>query len=312
MKEISLLISPEVKAAYFNDYVACATEELRFCFPELTPVHAPIGMLQFINITVDEKHLEKISKLSFFQGAFERIDNKLVPLELAPDFKLHDNFIFGSKFKGKTNERFTQLMFNIGLASIDKIQKVKILDPMCGRGTTLLWAMRYGLNAKGIEIDPKAVNDVTQIVKKWSKITGISGKVKDGFIAKKTKSGVGKFIEFTSEGQNFKFITGDSSDAPNLLREERFDLIITDMPYGVQHRAYNGEKNPLAAIEQCLPQWTKCLGDDGVIVIGYNSNNPKREKLLELAESLNLKPIDVTIPHRMSESIVRDIIVLKK
>ena len=62
MKEISLLISPEVKAAYFNDYIACAIEELKFCFPELTPVHAPIGMLQFLNISVEEKHMEKISK----------------------------------------------------------------------------------------------------------------------------------------------------------------------------------------------------------------------------------------------------------
>ena len=180
------------------------------------------------------------------------------------------------------------MMLNVGLASIDKNKDVKILDPMCGRATTMLWSLRYGFNSKGIEVEPKALPDINQIVKKWSKISKISSKVREGFVGKKTKNRVGKFLEFSAQGNSFKAIVGNSSDTSTLLNRQQFDLIITDIPYGIQHRASKGAKNPMNMLELCLPEWSKCLGDKGSMVIGFNSNNPKRKKLVELAVGLDL------------------------
>jgi hypothetical protein len=312
VKQISLLISPEVKSAFFNEYIECSLAELNYCFPTVKANYNSVGNIDLISFEIDESLLQDLSKLSFFQGAFENIDNKLIPLDITPEFKLHDNFIFGSKFKGKTNERFTQMMLNIGLASIEKKDKVKVLDPMCGRGTSLLWSMRYGYNAKGIEVDAKSILDINQIVKKWSKVCEVPSKVTEGFISKKTKSNVGKFLEFSSQGNNMKVIIGNSIDSSSLLRDEKFDLIITDIPYGIQHLSNKGAINPIKTLEQCLPEWIKCLNEKGAIVIGFNANNPKRKNLENLISNLGFSEIEFKIPHRMSESIVRDVIILKK
>ncbi|WP_127717173.1 TRM11 family methyltransferase [Halobacteriovorax sp. HLS] len=311
MKKISLLISPEIKSAYFAQYTECALAELQFCFPGLEARLNSIGLLDFIDIEVDQETLEEISYMSFFHGAFEQIDGTLKPLDLKAQFSLHDNFIFGSKFKGKTNERFTQLMINLGKASINNKENIKVLDPMCGRATTLLWCLRYGIISKGIELDPRAIMDVTQIVKKWSKICSIRTTIKDGFVGKKNKLGLGKFIEVSHEKNHFKMISGNSANCSELLSSERFDLIITDIPYGIQHRTDNGLNNPFDAIDISLAQWKKCLKKDGSIVIGYNSNNPKRDVVIELAQKHSMLALEFNIAHRMSESIVRDVIILK-
>jgi DNA modification methylase len=311
MKTISILISPEIKAAYFKEFIDCAEVEFKSCLPHLEIERINHGPLHFFKSVMSEEDLKNISKLSFFQGAFEESENGLIPLSTSPEFKLHDNFIFASKFKGKTNERFTQLMLNIGLSTLENKNDIKVLDPMCGRATTLLWAMRYGLNAKGVEIDPRALMDINQIVKKWSKVCEINSHCKEGSVGKKTKTGVGKFLEFHCQQNNLKVITGDSTECTKLLSSEKFDLLISDIPYGVQHRTNGGSKNPLETLDLCLKEWKKCLKPNGSIVIGYNSNNPKRNDFIDTAKKYNLIALSTTLPHRMSESIVRDILILK-
>ena len=131
------------------------------------------------------------------------------------------------------------------------------------------------------------------------------------FIYKKTKSNVGKFLDVKSESGSFRMITGDSIQSSELLRKEKFDLIISDIPYGIQHLASKKSKNPYATIEDSFSEWKKCLSTQGSIVIGFNSNNPKRSKLLELAEAFELVEFPFKSEHRMSESIVRDVLILK-
>ena len=86
MKTISLLISPEVKGAFFKEFVDCALSELKFCFPKLVPEYAPVGVLHFINLQLEEADIKKLSRLSFFQGVFEVEGGKLTPLAITPDF----------------------------------------------------------------------------------------------------------------------------------------------------------------------------------------------------------------------------------
>jgi SAM-dependent methyltransferase len=312
MKNISLLISPEVKSAYFSEFVDVAKKELTYCIDNIQPIHSKVGGLNFLEFQAKEESLKDLTKLSFFQGVFENKGNSLIPMDLTPDFLLHDNFIFGSKFKGKTNERFTQLMINIGLASIENKKDTKILDPMCGRATTLLWSLRYGYNAKGIEIDPKAPQDIKQIVKKWSKVNSISITTNEGSISKKSKSNVGKFLEVKSKSNNFKVVTGSSTECEKLLSSETFDLIISDIPYGIQHLSSKKSINPLDTLDSSLASWKNVLKESGRIIIGFNSNNPKRNDFIELSKKYELVVEDFSAPHRMSESIVRDIIILKK
>ena len=50
------------------------------------------------------------------------------------------------KYKGKTNEAFTMHLINQALcaAKLPEGRPVTLLDPMCGRGTTLFQAVNRG------------------------------------------------------------------------------------------------------------------------------------------------------------------------
>ena len=128
MKEVSAIISPEVKSAYFEQYIECAINELSLCLNiEREKIgYKRVSEMDFLNFQIEEDNLQDLSRLSFFQGIFINTeDGRLCPIDIKSDFNLHYNFIFGSKFKGKTNERFTQMMINVGLASIDKKSEIK-------------------------------------------------------------------------------------------------------------------------------------------------------------------------------------------
>jgi hypothetical protein len=330
MKRFALLISPRAKSAYFNDYLAVAKAELAWLFPEQSVEHFKIAEMDFLSLSATEDCLPALARLSCVYGLFEQGDEQageqkqqpLLPLAVATEFDLNEDFVFGSKFKGKTNETLTQMLINIGLASIeyDDISKVKLLDPMCGRATTLLWGMRYGINGKGIEQDSKALADIEQNVKKWCKVHKQKHQFKDGFVGgsagkqskSKSKQGKNKFIDFSANDATMRIITGDSVDTASLLKADKFDLIISDIPYGIQHFTTSKTRNPLAVLEECAQGWSEVLKKKGVVVLAFNSYIPKRAELIAAFTRHNLEALAFSAPHRMSESIVRDIVIFKK
>lgn len=313
LQTIALLISPEAKSAYFKDYLDVAKKELQQVLADIAVEYHCIGSLEFFYLSCEEADLQKLTRLSFVQGIFARKSDQLLPLALAGEFKLHDDFVFGAKYRGKTNERLTQLLINIGLAHIEEknIEKVKLLDPMCGRATTLLWAMRYGMKAKGIEQDEKALDDIRQTLKKWTKLHRQKHKINEGYIGKANKKQLGKFLEFNAEEASMKVIVGDARQSHEVLKGERFDLIVSDLPYGVQHFTTDNTRNPLAVLKECMPQWKQGLKPGGVVVLAFNSYIPKRIEMISAFENAGFIAEEFSAAHRMSESIVRDIVVFK-
>lgn len=312
MNKLAIQISPEAKSAYFSDYINVAEQELRYVIGDIAFTMMQKGSLTFFVLAEGALNLNKLLKLSFVQGLYSVEDELLRPLDISPDFRLHEDFVFGSKFKGKTNERLTQMLINLGLATIgkDSTEGVSVLDPMCGRATTLLWAMRYGIKARGIEQDAKALEDIQRNLKKWTKLHRQKHKISDGFIGASKKSG-NKFIEFNADDSNMRVVIGDSRQADQIFKKEKFDLIVSDLPYGIQHTTVNKSRDPISVIEQSISAWKSCLKQKGVIVLAFNSNNPKREALIQLFEQEGFDALPFSAPHRMSESIVRDILILQ-
>lgn len=320
MKRFALLISPRAKSAYFNDHLEVAKAELTWLFPDQAVEYLKIAAMDFLLLSAAEDCLPALARLSCVYGIFEQKNAQLLPLAVTTDFDLNEDFVFGSKFKGKTNETLTQMLINVGLASIeyDDISKVKLLDPMCGRATTLLWGMRYGINGKGIEQESKALADIEQNVKKWCKVHKQKHHFKNGFVGgssgkqSKSKQGKNKFIDFTANDATMRIITGDAVDTASLLKADKFDLIISDIPYGIQHFTTSKTRNPLAVLEECAQGWNEVLKKKGVIVLAFNSYIPKRAELIAAFARHNLEALTFSAPHRMSESIVRDVVVFKK
>ena len=312
---IAIQISPEVKSAYYQSYVEVARQELLYVFGTIPHEYICIGTVEFFHVDVTEENYPLLLRLSFAQGLFSIEGDSLIPLPVAFPFRLHADFVFGNKYRGKTNERLTQLLLNVGLASCtneDRAQK-SVLDPMCGRGTTLLWAMRYGLNGYGVEIDPKAMADMRRNIKKWTKIHRQKHSFKEGFLGvKPNKRKEGVCIEFCAEETLLKAVHGDSRSVRRLFRNESFDLIISDIPYGVQHVSSRGTRNPIQIIEESISSWDEVLCEGGVIVLSFNRNLPKKKVLVEAFAQRGFRDVGFSIPHRMSESIVRDVVIFER
>src|SRR5437764_14356410 len=65
------------------------------------------------------------------------------------------------RYKGKTNEIFTQVLLNIAIFAgsyVDRFTaRLRILDPLAGGGTTLFLALASGYDAFGIEMERQDV-----------------------------------------------------------------------------------------------------------------------------------------------------------
>lgn len=313
MKRIAVQVSPEAKSAYFADYLNVARQEITKVLGEIPVTYFNAGPLEYFELEENGLNLDKLLRLSFVQGLYAIEGELLRPLAQRADYFLHEDFVFGSKFKGKTNERLTQMLINTGLAEIgaDPGDNVKLLDPMCGRATTLLWTMRYGINSRGIEQDPNAIADIQRNLKKWSKLHRQKHKLQVGAIGDSKKKSSGKFLEFSAEECNMRVVTGDARNADQLLKKEKFDLLVCDLPYGVQHFTTKNTRNPLSVIEECAGPWKKCLKKTGAAVLAYNRNNPKRNALINVFQQEGFEAQPFTAEHRMSESIVRDVVILR-
>ncbi len=314
MINIALQISPLAQHAYFDQLVDVAKAELALISHQFNPELLEVGGLNWLCIEAETHHLEALARLSWVQGIYEQVGDGMKPLDVSPNFELHGDFVHGLKYKGKTSEILTQLLLNVGLAyqSDQPLSTIKLLDPMCGRGTTLLWAMRYGIKASGVDADVKAIDDVQRNLKKLCKLHRQKHQLDIGFSGKKNKRGDGRYLSFSTEGRSMRLLTGDARECSQLLNGERYDIIATDMPYGVQHAA--NEKNVLLIqlLEALLSDWLQCLKKDGVIVLSFNAKNPRKTAVIKIAEELGFLVDDLGMAHRMSESIVRDVLVLKR
>ena len=310
--DLSVLISPLTRGAYYGEYLDLARAEFEATFPDTEVEVVQQGGLDFLHTRLPEDALQTLARLSFVQGAFtRREDGALTPLPLEHAFLLPRDLIFGVRYQGKTNELVTQMAINIGLqyCQTERTQKT-LLDPMAGRGTTLLWGLRYGLDVTGIEQDQKAPLALHNHIKKQTKLHRLKHSHEKGFVGKKNKKHQGAYAQYTLGGHRLKFITGDSREAMTLLQKQRFDLIVSDLPYGVQ---FKGEtrRNPQQIIEACVDGWLKSLRNGGVMVLIFNQYQPTREALTVAFDKPGYDVQPFTATHRMSESIVRDFFVVR-
>ena len=307
----AILISPEAKSAYFQDYIDVAQRELGYVMGDIPCRYERIGSLDFLLLEAHPTQYQQLLRLSCTQGLFSLADGHFIPIPQEADFLLHEDFVFGSKYKGKTNERLTQLLLNVGLATLrPQTEDISLLDPMAGRGTTLFWGLRYGISSHGIELDTLACEDMHRHIKKWTKLHKQKHTFRTGFlgvIPNKRKEGV--HLHLTVGENSLDAVQGDCKHVSRIYREKQFHLIISDIPYGVQHVSAQKTRNPMHILAESLPFWKNVLHKDGAIVLSFNSNLPKRDVLVELFAQHGLCDIGFSIPHRMSESILRDVAI---
>ena len=309
-----LLVDPRATGAYFADTLDVARAELLLHRPDSQPEVIEHPMFTRLRVQVPAAALPQLARLSFVQAIFAVDGTRLEPLHTDPGYQLPAELVFGAKYRGKTHELLTLLALNVARATctVPLEHTIKVLDPMAGRGTTLLWAARTGWSATGIERDGRAVDDLQRHVKKQCKLLRIKHKETRGTVGRKGRDGTGRFVRYTFGTPTIRLITGDARQTRPLLQGERFPLIVTDLPYGIQHTRDDGWRDPTATLRACAPEWAGRLAPGGSMVLSFNAFLPRRERLLELFTEAGLEPHPFAAPHRMSESILRDLVVFTR
>jgi len=341
----AILFNPGHNRVYFETSLKLSLSEFGICAQNFS---TPYQNLQTQNICgveyltfetanhLAEPDIKIISCLSFVYAIFElkQENNETYMKPLAKNNNCFVNESIGTilKYTGKTNEVFTKMLLNIAYNSQSSKNEIKLLDPVAGKGTTLFEGLVMGFNVYGIEIADSVVNESYHFTKRFletarykftHKETKISGANKSFSALRRTFETAATKEELkTKNTRTIEFIAGNSQHAATYYKKNFFNLIVGDLPYGVQHGNVTKQKqssltrNPLELLTACLPAWVNVLKAGGVIVLSWNSNVLPRTKLADLFLQNGLKVFDeaayLQFEHRVDQSILRNIIVAKK
>ena len=182
MSRYALLLAQSANRVYADQASTMSQAEVAAFRPvlssdltEIEPV--TIGGVGYLAFTAEltPRDVAYLSNLSAAHALFERVgDDLLRPLELSPLARYDSDLITIPKYAGKTNEQFTKLVLNLTLLASDSAGRMldgqlTVLDPLCGRGTTLNQALMYGYDAVGVEIDGKDVEAYKLFLQTWLK-----------------------------------------------------------------------------------------------------------------------------------------------
>lgn len=343
-----ILQHPGHNRVYYNSADKLALAELKIASQRLSTKCNEIKVVEIENIRylsietdifLSEIDLQILSRLSFVFAIF-KVDKLNGETCLIPIRKINYEYLDSKvstllKYQGKTNELFTRMMINVALLSsdFDFSEKIIMLDPVAGKGTTLFEGAVYGFNVYGIEIESKSVHETNIFFKKYLETERLKHN-----LTKKQIFGTGKSnnislqeFEYACTKQEFKsqeslkklgIVCGNSQDTFKYFKKEIFHLLVGDLPYGIVHGNKGDKKtksitrNPTELLSDSLPEWRKVLKNGGVVLVAWNSFIASKQKLSEIFSAngfnvLSLSPYN-EFEHMVDKSIKRDIVVAKK
>lgn len=308
---IAALVDPRVRGAYFAETVEVAVAELAAWRPSLVPELLEVGDLQFLVVDVAPADQVALARRSFVQGLFALDGSSMRPLAVDVGFGLPEALVTADRYRGKTHERVTQLAVQLAIDAC-RVEggPRRLLDPMAGRGTTLWWAARHGLDSVGVEREADALDALHRHTKRQTKLLRLSHRHHKGFVGKKNRDGVGRFVSYQLGEVSVRLVAGDTREVPKLLQGQRFDLVVCDLPYGIQFRG--GPQRLVDLVRAAVPGWVASLRAGGAMALVFNTYQPTREQLCSALAQEGCEVLPFTAPHRMSESIVRDVVVARR
>jgi hypothetical protein len=342
MSDYALLIAPSVNRVYADAAADLVTAELEVLSDAALDgritridraVIGGVGYVTFIADKLAERDLAFLGRTSAAFALFERLDDLLRPLELTSGDQFDDDLVTILKYPGKTNEQFTRLLLNVTLLSsthaagmID--ERLRVIDPLCGRGTTLNEALTHGYDAAGIDIDTKDFEAYAAFVQTYLKRKKIKHQAESGPIRRERKV-VGRRLQVTLAATKESYRAGDTlrldvvnADTTRVLeffKAGSFDAVVTDLPYGVQHGSRTAEglrRGPLDLLTAAVPGWAALLRPGGAMGIAWNTHVARRDDAAAVLAGAGLTVLDDgpyrRFAHWVDQSITRDILVARK
>lgn len=259
-----------------------------------------------------------IAVLSSAYALFEREgDGRLRPVELPRVERYDDDLVTTQRYVGKTNETFTRLLVNLALATAGGPAHPVVLDPLCGRGTTLNHALLLGGDALGVDLDAKDTQAYATFLTTWLQEKRVKHQLDRTAGRRRFRVTIGsKSAAGAADRQTVDVATADTTEAPALFGRARVDAIVTDLPYGVQHGARTDAglgRRPDDLLAGALPAWRQVLRPGGAAALSWNTRVLPRDRLAALVveAGFDLTPIGARgeLEHRVDRTITRDVLV---
>jgi hypothetical protein len=345
MPVYAMLVAPSSNRVYTDAAVQLARAELAVfsdavlggSLSAAAPVQ--IGGVPYLEFGADgigASEAAILGNLSALYALFEKTAAGLLrPVEVGRLDRYDDDLITIQKYQGKTNEQFTKLLLNVTLmasafAAEMSSRQLAVLDPLCGRGTTLNQALMYGYDAAGVELDRQDFDSYAAFVKTWLKRKRVKHHADyDGPVRREGKV-VGRRLQVTlaagkddykaGRTQRLDMVCADTTQAGAFFRPESFDLVVADAPYGVQHGSRTAAsglaRRPADLLTAAAPVWTGLLRPGGAVGIALNTLVAPRAEAAAILASAGLEPVEsgpyLEFRHRVDQAITRDIVVARK
>ena len=329
----AFLLYPHANIRYRQSLLQLAVQELSMTLSalgrEAEVVPQKMGGAMFLTFEaakLTERDMRMLSQLASVYMLFEMEDGKLTTLE-----RTHPNYVGEDlpallKYKGKTNEMFTDTMLTMALAASAFMpvhdSQLVVCDPMAGRGTTLMLALRRGYHGVGIEIGKADVKEAADYMTRYLEFHRIKYKRTDSALTVRGQVGgrENKFV-FSDSAEHFKdgdtrtlrLICGDTREAEALLKLNSVHLMVTDAPYGVQKGTAGRQDSIGGTIAAALPGWFDVLKSGGVLAMSFNTHVTRREGLVRLFEKAGFEIVQTAnLEHWVEQAISRDVILARK
>jgi SAM-dependent methyltransferase len=325
MPDHALLVQPSANRDYAKSGPALLAAELR-ALDELAlggrladVAVTELGGAPYVTFAgdLDAEALGVVSNLSAVYALFERDGDRLRPITPTRLDRWDDDLLTIQRYPGRTNEQLTRLVLDLSLAAARGSAPftggpARVLDPLCGRGTTLNVAVHLGFDAVGVDTDRKDVDAYLHFFTTWLKEK--RAKHQTGRHGTRTTLTFG--ADKAAPRQEVVAIADDTRKVVDHLGKSSVDVIVTDLPYGVQHGATAGgelRRSPADLLVAALPAWRSVLRPGGAMGLAWNTKVLPRGELTTLLEGAGLTIVTGDgFAHRVDQAIDRDVVVARK
>jgi SAM-dependent methyltransferase len=316
--QLALRLAPQHSTQYADMTARLAEPELRASplGPHLVSVRTEeLGGAPYVLVELlDGAPLAELGRLSATSECFEYLPGPLLrPLERTAAPFVPREMAEARRYRGKTSEVFTRVLLNLALFARPTPggTRLRILDPVAGGGTTLFAALSLGHDAIGVERTRKDVETTAAFAREFCREERIPHS------EERIARGARRFVLELGPRADQRLLVlqeGDTREADELLRTipggARFDAIVGDLPYGIQH---DGAAHTLLA--EALPAWTRVLEPGGSLAVSWDATRLPRDTIVATVRE-HLEVLDgpyAELGHRVDRVIKRrDAIVAVK
>jgi hypothetical protein len=340
----ALLTSPAGNRVYAESAADLARAELAVLAGALAGRLGPAEPIQLAGVPylafeaddLTDRDLALLGLTSAVYALFEfdgDAPTRLRPVAVPSPDRYTSDLLTILKYQGKTNEQFTRLLLTATILSTAHPERalagrLSVLDPVCGRGTTLNQAAMFGLDVTGIDLDAKDFELYTGFLTTWLKDHRLKHRAATTPVRREHKVMARKYEAVFAPSKddyqagNTQRVTvyrGDTRAAAELVRPGTVDVLVGDLPYGVQHggTAASGlARSPLELLDDAVQGWAATLRSGGALGLAWNTRVARRSELAERLEAAGLVVCTgggyEGFVHKVDRVITRDVIIARK